>query len=324
MINMNEKIRKHCFRLLSAGLFLAAACGNDSVTNTPGDRVTNPFPLALGDTWQYTIEQSIFVHEDTTQPPITASSTGFQTVSINRTEEITGDEAFGVTTRHVLDYLFSVGADTVVETRYLAPHGDKVLLKAEQIVYNPTFGFIPLSNQERPSRYGALIDVSGGKKFITLERLAYLLLGPRGPLTTPQEEATLASDGIQNNPDVLFYDTDYIFVYDELYKGRSWVSLPAVDVGGIDISQKVSNIIPSLGDYTGPIAEVEETNTLIEAAASEKFIKRYYYKGGVGLIQAEISDPEFIIWLQLPDGSIQLLGLGTWTIIKKLVSYDVK
>ena len=323
MKRLPENLNIRNFRLLLAGLLLAAACGNDSVTNAPGDRVTDPFPLALGDTWQYTIEQSIFVHEDTTQPPITASSTGRQSVTVNRTEEITGDEAFGVTTRHVLDYLFSVGADTVVETRYLAPHGDRVLLKAEEMVYNPTFGFIPLSNKERPSRYGTMLKVGGVKMFITLERLGYLLLGPRGPLQT-QEPPALTSDGIQNDPNVLFYDKDYIFVYDELYKGKSWVSLAAQDVGGVDISQKVSNIIPSLGDYTGPIAEVEETNTLIEAAASENFIKRYYYKGGVGLIQAEISDPGFIIWLQLPDGSIQLLGQGTWTIIKKLVSYDVK
>lgn len=315
------------FLLFIFSLLLPAGCSDDGgVTGVSSDIVTDPFPLALGNRWEYALEQSIFVHEDTTKPPITKSSTGRQVLTINRTEMISGDEAFGVTFYHVMDYLFTEGADTVMETHYLAPKGDKVLLKAEEGVYNPTGGFIPFSKTDNVARIGTKIKVGGVSRFIPLERLAYLLLDseswyqPAAGVTG----AALASDGIQNKDNVFFYTEDYIFVLNELYKGKNWVSAAAQGVGGIDITQRVTNILSELGEYDGPIAEVEESNTLIEAATSEQFKIRYYYKGGVGMVQAEISDPEFFIWLQHPDGSIEFLGIGTWTFIKRLVDYTVK
>lgn len=312
--------------LLIISLSLLSGCSDDSVTGISSDRVTDPFPLALGNRWEYALEQSIFVHEDTTKPPIFASSTGRQELTINRTEMISGDEAFGVTFYHLMDYLFTEGADTVLETHYLAPRGDKVLLKAEEGLYNPTGGFIPFSKTEDTARIGTKIKIGGVSRFVSLERLAYLLLDseswyqPAADPTGPD----LASDGIQNKDYVFYYPEDYIFVLNELYKGRKWVSAAAQGVGGIDITQKVTNILPELGEYEGPIAEVEESNTLIEAATSEQIKTRYYYKGGVGLVQAELSDPEFLIWRRYSDGHIEVLGLGTWTFIKRLVDYSVK
>jgi len=303
-----------------------AGCSDDGVTGVPSDTVTDPLPLALGNRWEYEMEQSIFVHEDTTKPPIYKSSTGRQVLTINRTETIGGDEAFGVTFYHVMDFLFAEGADTVLETRYLAPVGNKVLLKATEGVYNPTGGFIPFSNTQGVSRTGTMIEIGGVKRFVPLERLAHLMLGseswyqPSAPAVTGPE---LASDGIQNKDNVYYYTGEYVFVLNELYKGKNWVSSAAQGVGGVGITQKVTNILAELGGYEGPIAEVEESNTLIEAATSEQFKIRYYYKSGVGMVQAEISDPEFLIWLQHPDGSIEVLGVGTWTFIKRLVDYTV-
>jgi len=308
-------------------LVLLAGCSDEGdVTGVSSDTVTDPFPLALGNRWEYALEQSIFVHEDTTQPPIAKSSTGRQVLTIDRTEMISGDEAFGVTYYHVMDFLFAEGADTVAETHYLAPRSDKVLLKAEEGVYNPTGGFIPFSKTDSDSRIGTKVKIGGVSRFVSLERLAHLLLDSES-WYQPADGATgpaLASDGIQNKDNVFYYTEEYIFVLNELYKGRNWVSAAAQGVGGVDITQKVTNILSELGGYEGPIAEVEESNTLIEAAASEQFKIRYYYKSGVGMVQAEISDPEFLIWLQHPDGSIEVLGVGTWTFIKRLVDYTVK
>ena len=315
------------YLLLSALLvILLAGCSDDGVTGVTSDTVSDPFPLALGNRWDYELEQSIFVHEDTTKPPVYASSTGRQVLTINRTETIGGDEAFGVTFYHVMNFLFTEGADTVLETHYLAPVGNKVLLKAEEGVYNPTGGFIPFSNTQGVSRTGTMIEIGGVKRFVPLERLAHLLLDSES-WYQPAEAFTgpaLASDGIQNKDNVFYYTGEYIFVLNELYKGKNWVSSAAQGVGGVGITQKVTNILAELSGYEGPIAEVEESNTLIEAATSEQFKIRYYYKSGVGMVQAEISDPEFLIWLQHPDGSIEVLGIGTWTFIKRLVDYTVK
>ncbi|HLA39520.1 MAG TPA: hypothetical protein VJ417_05970, partial [Candidatus Glassbacteria bacterium] len=312
------------FALALLGLALAS-CGDNGPSGPPTDRVLDSFPLEVGYHWAYSLEQSIFVHEDTTQLPFTGASTGYQDISVSRTEMITGNEAFGVKIHHVMDYIFSVGADTVDEMRYLAPTTDRVLLKAEQQVYNPTGGFIPLGETNLKPRLGTLLEVGGAKKFISLEKLAYLLGSPRGwKLPKPGDSLPeLASDGIINRNDVIVYDTDYIFVFNQLYKGLNWVSQAAGGVGEVDVSQKVTNILESLYGYEGPVAEVEETNTLIGGASSQKFVLRYYYKGGVGLIRAELSDPEFLIILQLPDGSLEFLGVGTWTFIKKLSDFYV-
>lgn len=315
------------FLLFIFSLLLLAGCSDDGgVTGVSSDIVTDPFPLALGNRWEYALEQSIFVHEDTTKPPITKSSTGRQVLSINRTEMISGDEAFGVTFYHVMDYLFTEGADTVLETHYLAPRGDKVLLKAEERVYNPTGGFIPFSKTDNVARIGTKIKVGGVSRFITLERLAHLLLdsGTFYYLAAHNANTALASDGIQNKDNVFYYTEDYIFVFNELYKGRNWVSAAAQGVGEVNITQKVTNILSELGEFDGPIAEVELLNRFIVATASEQYKIRFYYKSGVGLVQAEISDPEFMIWRWPSDGSIEFLGIGTWTFIKKLVDYTVK
>ncbi len=315
------------FLLFIFSLLLPAGCSDDGgVTGVSSDIVTDPFPLALGNRWEYTLEQSIFVHEDTTQPPITKSSTGRQVLTINRTEMISGDEAFGVTFYHVMDYLFTEGADTVMETHYLASRRDKVILKAEERVYNPTGGFIPFSKTDNVARIGTKIKVGGVSRFITLERLAHLLLdsGTFYYLAADNANTALASDGIQNKDNVFYYTEDYIFVFNELYKGKNWVSAAAQGVGEVNITQEVTNILSELGEFDGPIAEVELLNRFIVATASEQYKIRFYYKSGVGLVQAEISDPEFMIWRWRSDGSIEFLGIGTWTFIKKLVDYTVK
>jgi hypothetical protein len=314
------------FLLFIFSLLLLTGCSEDNVTGVSSDRVTDPFPLALGNRWEYALEQSIFVHEDTTKPPITESSTGRQVLTIDRTEMITGDEAFGVTFYHVMDFLFTEGADTVLETHYLAPRGEKLLLKAEEAVYNPTGGFIPFSKTNNRVRIGTKIKIGGVSRFISLERLAHLLLDTGG-LIQPAGAGSglaLASDGIQNKDNVVFYPDDYIFVFNELYKGRNWVSAAAQGVGEVNITQEVTNILSELGEFDGPIAEVELLNRFIVATASEQYKIRFYYKSGVGLVQAEISDPEFMIWRWRSDGSIEFLGIGTWTFIKKLVDYTVK
>ena len=303
----------------------AVGCSDNGPAGPPADRVFDPYPLDVGNRWSYNLEQSIFVQEDTTLPPTTGSSTGYQNISITRTEVITGDEAFGVTLHHVMDFIFSEGADTVVETRYLAPKADRVLLKADQAVYNPTGGFIPLAQTGGKPQLGTLINLNGQEKFISLEKLAYLLASPRGSLLPKPESPlpVLASDGIINRDDVIFYETDYIYVFNELYKGLNWVSQPAGSVGGIDVSQKVTNILESLDGFEGPIAEVEQTNSLIEGASSENYKQRYYYKGGVGMIRAELSDPGFMIIQRLSDGTLYYLGIGTWTFVQKLTDYKV-
>ncbi|MBW7995034.1 MAG: hypothetical protein FVQ81_00395 [Candidatus Glassbacteria bacterium] len=321
-----------CLRscLLSALLVVAAglvSCSDGSTSPETGDRVVDALPLALGNRWEYALEQSIFVQEDTTLPAFEAFSTGRQIVTINRTENIGGLEAFALKFDHVMGFVFRAGADTVLERRYLAPTPDgKVLLKADEAVYNPTGGFIPFSHNESGTRLGTMIEIGGKERFISLNKLAYLIADPRGSILprADRDGSLLASDGIQNNENAIFYENEYIFLFNELYKGLKWVSLAAGGVGGVDISQRVSNILPELDGYDGPIAEIEETNTLVGAAASEFYVQRFYYKGGVGLIRAEISDPEFLIIAQFPDGSIEFIGIGTWTFIKTLTSYSLR
>ncbi|HUU26219.1 MAG TPA: hypothetical protein VM123_00270 [archaeon] len=319
-------IKKLLFYLLPLALVLAfRGCSDNNPAGPAGDRVMDSYPLALGDTWDYSMEMSISVQEDSTQPPISLSTSGRQHLEIKRTEMITGDEAFGIMFWQEMGRLFDTGLDTTMEVHYLAPSGDKILLKAEEGVYY-TGGFIPFSKTSGAKRLGTKIKVGGASRFITLESLARLLLGTAGPglLAEGETGPALASDGIQKKENVYFYDTEFIFTYSELYKGRSWISMEAGGVGGVEITQKVTNILPELSGYGGPIAEVERSNTLIEAAASEQYKQRYYYKGGVGIVQAEIYDPEFDIWASLPDGSIIYLGRGTWAVIKTLESYQVK
>lgn len=306
---------------------LSVSCGEDTGTGVVSSRVTDPFPLALGNTWQYSMEQSIFIQEDTTEAPLVASSTGQQTVSIDRTEMITGDEAFGLKFTHYMNYLFGTGRDTVVEAHYYASRDDRVVLKAEAGIFNPTGGFIPFSeNDTGRRRYGTWVEVDGAQKFVSLERLGHIMMGTGSHLWSGLDGGDaplLASDGIINEENVVYYPEDFVFVFKELFKGRNWISNQAQGIGGLDIRQKVTNVLDGLGQFEGPIAEVERTNAFIEATVSNKYVQRYYFKSGIGLIQAEISDPEFLILLQMPDGSIEYLGIGTWTFVKRLESYSL-
>jgi len=315
--------------MVAVPLILGLSCGNDSTSPESGDRVIDAFPLELGNRWEYTLEQSIFIQEDTTQAPIIASSTGRQIVTVTRTENIGGTEAYGMTFDHLMGYLFSTGADTVFERRYMAPQSDgRVLLKAEENVYNPTGGFIPFGEEQGKPRYGTLLTIDGQQRFISLERLAYMLSDPRGAFWSGQPQvsssASLASDGVQNNENAFLYEDDFTYVYAELYAGLRWVSLAAGGVGGIDISSRVTAILDELDGIEGPIAEVEQTNSFIGATASENYKLRYYFRSGIGLVRAEISDPEFIIILQIPEqDSTAFLGIGTWTFVKKLSGYTL-
>ncbi len=325
----NKLARLGRFALPAALLVLSLSCGDDSTSPVSGDRVIDSFPLELGNSWEYALEQSVYVpRQDTTQPPISLSSTGRQLVSITRTENIGGLESFGMKTTHMIDYLFSEGSDTVIERRYFAPAGDgRVLLRAEQAIFNPGGGFIPFANggDSNKPRYGTLIEVDGQQKFISLETLGYLLSDTRGSFFRGQAPGSslLASDGLENDDNTILYRNDYVYVHNELYKGLKWVSLAAEGVGGIDISNSVTNILSELDGRQGPIAEVEQTNSLIGALASEQYRQRFYYKGGVGLIRAEISDPGFIIIAQYPDSS-SYIGIGTWSFVKTLTSYNVR
>ena len=308
---------------LTAALCLCLGCSEDSPTEVETDVVTDPYPLAVGNYWEYELTQSIFVVADTTIWSM--SSTGSQTVSVTRTEAITGDEAFGVRHHHVMGYLTDPSrADTTVEIHYLAPRSDRIILKGILTTYN-TGGFIPFGLKSGVERLVTRVGPAGSGKYIPLTRLARQLLDPVPlMLSTSGLDALLASDGVINREDFFFYDNDYLFVYKELYKGKRWVSVEAQGVGGVDISQKVTNILPSLSGYEGPIAEVEMYNTFIEYASSEQYKIRYYYKSGVGIIQAELSDPEFLILLKMPNGEIHYLGIGEWAVIKKLTSCTVK
>jgi len=312
--------------MLFAALITLAGCSDESNPGAVSQCVDNAYPLEVGNRWEYVVEQSVFVeHQDSTRPPTTVSSTGRQIVTITRTEAIKGDEAFGVLLTHYMGQLFDTGEDTTMEIHYLAPHGDKIYLRAKQFVYN-TGNFIPLAKSDGVKKTGMRYKVGGESRVITLERLARMLLDPAGwNLSLPGTvEPFLSSDGLQNRDDVVFYENDYILVFKNLCKGRNWISEEAEEIGGIEVSQKVTNILDELSGFQGPIAEVELTNTFIEATDSEEFRIRYYYKSGVGIVQAEISDPNIPIFARLPDGGIEYLGIGTWTVIKTLVDYTVK
>jgi hypothetical protein len=324
---MNKKTISQYLKLILAALSVlafAAGCSEDNGTAVVTDRVLDPLPLALGNSWQYTLEMSISVAGDTIRPTVSKSALGLQSVSISRTEAISGDESYGLRYFHVMGRLFDTGADTTVETHYVALRGDEVLQKAIQINYG-TGGFVPLGRAEGPARLLTKISVGGTTHYISLENLARLLLAPSpGSLSlTGRSGAALASDGIQNDENSVFYDFDYILLYSELFKGRKWISQQASGAGGVEVSQKVTNVLPSLSGIDGPIAEVEESSSFIETDQTTRMSIRNYYKGGVGLVQAEIYDPEAYIVAQYPD-SIVFLGVGTWQVVKKLAGYTVK
>jgi len=314
--------------LTAAALCLFSGCSDESPTAVVSDVVTDPYPLAVGNYWEYDIVQSIFVESGSdTVPDWSLSSSGRQLVSVARTEAITGDEAFGVKHHHVMGRLVDPQkADTTVEIHYLAPREDRILLKAKETVSNISGGFIPFGLKGADKRLGTRGKVGGVSRFISLAELGRLLLDPlAGDAGAARRlDALLASDGVINREGVLFYEHDYVFVFNELYKGRNWISEEAGGVGGIETSQKVTNIIPELSGYQGPIAEVEISNTFIEYFTSEQLKIRYYYKTGVGVIQAEIYDPDILIVLDLGDGTLHYLGNGLWSVTKKLTGYMVK
>ena len=311
--------------VLTAALCLCLSC-SDGPTAVSSNVVTDPYPLEVGNYWEYNLVQSIFVESDSdTLPDWSLSSSGRQRVSVTRTEAITGDEAFGVRHHHVMGYLLDPAkADTTIEIHYLAPRSDRILLKAIETAYN-TGGFIPFGFNSGVKRLVTRIQQGGVSRYIPLSRLTRLLLEPVPSMVPASElDAMLASDGVQNRENVYLYDYDYILVFNEMYQGKRWVSAEAQGIGGVDISQKVTNILPELSGYEGPIAEVEMSNTFVEFASSEQYKIRYYYKSGVGIIQAELSDPEFMILLDLGNGQIVYLGIGEWAVVKKLTGHLVK
>ena len=277
----------------------------------------------MGNSWEYDLSQSIYVLSDTLVWSL--SSTGIQRVSITRTEAITGEEAFGVRHHHVMNYLLDpLSADTTIEEYYLAPRGKGIILKGILSTYN-TGGFIPFGLKEDAEQLVTRVGGSGSGRYIPLTRLSRQLMGPAlSPAFTSRLDALLASDGVINRDEFYAYEDDYLYVADELYKGKTWISSEAGGIGGVEITQKVTNILPSLSGYDGPIAEVEVYNVFVDYAASEQYKVRYYYKSGVGIIQAELSDPEFMIFLNVPGAGILYLGIGEWVMIKKLTSYSVQ
>ncbi len=329
---MTRHSRKYSSAAILAALALALAtgCGSDNSTvGVSSDRVVDPLPLTLGNSWEYSLQQDAYIDvkiDDTTFIPIHVSSTGTQTVNVTRTEAITGDEAYGLRYFHVMNYIFTTGADTTVEVHYLAPRGDMVLLKAIESGYN-TGGFIPLglNDKPQPQRLYARVNLGGGTRYIPLERLGHILLDPEPAEGVSSSGSTsLASDGVQNRDNVYFYNYDYVMLYDELFKGRHWIASAAQGVGGLEISRKVTNILPELGGYEGPIAEVEETNSLIESISTLTYKLRFYYKGGMGVVQAEIYDSDFDFYMYGEDGLPQYIGSGTWQVVKKLTGHTVK
>jgi len=309
----------------AAALCFCLGCSDKNPTAVVSDVVTDPYPLKLGNYWDYSLTQRIYIEAEDSLPPWSLSSTGSQRVSISRTEAITGEEAFGVRHHHVMGYMMDpMKADTTVEIHYMAPRGDRIVLKGIQFGYN-TGGFIPFGLSEGVEGLVTRIGDAGSGRYVPLTKLARQLLSPVPMVSLSSGlDALLASDGLINRDDFLAYENDYLLVFNELYKGRQWVSLKAGGVGGMEISQKVTNILPSLSGFEGPIAEVEMYNTYVEATSSDQYKIRYYYKSGVGIIQAEISDPEFPIGLMMPDGQILDLRIGLWEVVKKLTDYQVQ
>ncbi len=326
---MKTTLRKYALPFALA-ILAATGCGDDKgPAGISSDRVIDPLPLALGNSWEYSVEQHAYIDvelEDGSTIPLHFTSNGSQTVDVTRTEAISGDEAYGLRYIHIMDYIFSTGADTTVEVHYLAPRGDKLLLKAIESGYN-TGGFIPLSVNGAPQGKRLLAKVSSGgvTRYVPLERLGMALLDaePTEGLLLSGVTA-LASDGVQNREDVYFYSYDYVMLYNELYKGRRWISSAAASVGGMEISRKVTNILDELSGYEGPIAEVEETNSIIESISTLTYKLRFYYKGGVGIVQAEIYDSDFDFYTYDEDGNTYKIGTGAWQVVKKLTSHTLK
>lgn len=321
---MKTTIRHIPLTALGLALILTFSCSDGGPSGVSSDRVSDPWPLELGNSWDYSLEQNAFITRDTPPYNLQLTSYGSQKVSITRTEAITGDEAFGVRIFHVMEYMLSEGADSTVEIHYLARRGDKILLKAVEYGYN-TGGFIPFGTVAgTKQRLLAKVSTENGTRYLPIEQLARALLNPESSASLKAGGGpSLASDGIQNNENADFYSSDYILLYDDLYKGRAWISSAAQSVGGIEISRRVTNVLPALSGFEGPIAEVEETNSLIESSETTSYKLRFYYKGGLGIVQAEIYDTDFDFYV-LTDEGIDYLGRGTWQVVKKLQSYTVK
>ena len=197
------------------------------------------------------------------------------------------------------------------------------MLKAIEFGYN-TGGSIPLAvGSTTKQRLLGKVTSGGRVRYVPLEQLARTLLDPEPSENLVAYGPSLASDGIQNNENAFFYDEDYVLLFDELYKGQAWISSTAQSEGDIEISRRVTNVLDGLSGYEGPIAEVEETNSLIESTGTTSYKLRFYYKGGVGIVQAELSDTDFDFYVLTEDG-IDFLGTGAWQVIKKLESYTVK
>ena len=306
---------------------LAGGCSDSGTTGANTQVVVDPFPLSVGNRWEYSIEMRVafIMEEDSTL--FTSSATGSQVVTVSRTEVIDGEESYGLLFDQVLGRVFATesGLDTTLEVQYYIPRKDRVILKAIEGVYS-TGGLYPLSKTGTEKRYGTLIGSGGSRKFITLERLAYLLLNAAGGRLLPglQSSPELASDGLQNRDGVFIYESDYLYLFNELFKGKSWTSIQAQDGGGLTITQKVTNVLSELSGYEGPIAEVEITNSFMDIFGGDSYKQRAYYKSGVGLLQSEISDSDFDIFTPVDNNTVVKLGTGLWEVVKKLTRYEIK
>jgi len=69
---------------------------------------------------------------------------------------------------------------------------------------------------------------------------------------------------------------------------------------------------------------VEETNSIIESISTLTYKLRFYYKGGVGIVQAEIYDSDFDFYTYDEDGNTYKIGTGAWQVVKKLTSHTLK
>jgi hypothetical protein len=312
----------------AVALSLCLGCSDSDTTGANTQVVVDPFPLSVGNRWEYSLEMrvSFIMEEDNTL--FTYSATGSQVVTVSRTEVIDGEESYGLLFNQVTGRFFDPesGLDTTLEVQYYIPRKDRVILKAIEGVYG-TGGLMIQSKSGTEKRYGTLIGYGGSRKFVTLERLAFLLMNAAGGRLLPglQSSPELASDGLQNRDGAFIYESDYLYLFNELFKGKSWTSIQAQGGDGLTITQKVTNVLSELSGYEGPVAEVEVNNSYIDLFGGTSYKQRNYYKPGVGLLQSEISDSDFDFFTPVDNNTaVKFVGTGLWEVVKKLTRYEIK
>ena len=208
----NGRLKLYIGCLLTVGtLCLFNGCSDENPTGVNTDTVTDPYPLKLGNYWDYSLAQSIYVEaQEDSLPPWALSSTGRQYVSITRTEAITGEEAFGVRHHHVMGWLTDpLRADTTIDTHCMAPRSYRIVLTGFLYGYDKASA-IPLSLATGEDRLVVRAGPAGSGRYIPLNTLARQLLDPVPMLTnTSGLDALLVSDGVINQDDFFAYENDY-------------------------------------------------------------------------------------------------------------------